>query len=87
MAKKGSHLTKIKYETSQELFDIIGIGSISRPQLMKELWIYIKANKLQDEDDGRIIHCDAALKKVYGKAKIKMTEVGGKKVSEHLFRD
>lgn len=81
MAKSG--LAK-PMKLSPQLQDIIGPGPMSRPEVTKALWVYIKENKLQDEKDKRTIVADEKLKKVFdGKAKVNMFEMT-KLVSKHL---
>jgi len=41
---------------------------MSRPQLTKQLWVYIKANGLQDPNDGRNIIPDDRLAAAFGGA-------------------
>lgn len=41
---------------------------MSRPQLTKQLWAYIKANGLQDPNDGRNIIPDERLAAAFGPA-------------------
>ena len=69
---------------SPELQDIVGPGPMPRTDVTKALWVYIKENKLQDEDDKREIIADEKLKKVFdGKDKVDMFEMT-KLVSKHL---
>lgn len=53
---------------STELLDILGISRTSRPQVVKQLWIYIKDNELQNPDDKRQIMCDEKLQKLFKKS-------------------
>jgi DNA topoisomerase-3 len=62
---------------SAELAAVIGAEPISRPQVMKKLWDYIKANSLQDAKDKRSINADAKLLAVFGKAQVTMFELAG----------
>jgi len=69
---------------SPELQDIIGPGPMPRTEVTKALWVYIKANNLQDPQDKRKINADEKLKKVFaGKDKVGMFEMTGL-VSKHL---
>ena len=69
---------------SQELAAVVGKGPLPRSEVVKKLWVYIKANKLQDEKNKRNINADEALKKVFGgKAMVNMFEMT-KLVSKHL---
>jgi chromatin remodeling complex protein RSC6 len=61
---------------SATLAAIIGSKPTPRGQIVKKLWDYIKANKLQDEKDKRNINADAKLKALFGgKSKITMFEM------------
>lgn len=69
---------------SPELAAVVGKGPLPRSEVVKKLWVYIKANKLQDEKNKRNINADEALKKVFGgKAMVNMFEMT-KLVSKHL---
>jgi DNA topoisomerase-3 len=46
---------------SAELAAVIGSDPVARPQVVKKLWDYIKANGLQDAKDKRSINADAKL--------------------------
>jgi upstream activation factor subunit UAF30 len=45
---------------------------LSRPQVVKKLWDYIKGNELQDPNDKRQILCDDKLHAVFKQDKINM---------------
>jgi len=64
---KGSGLQQ-KQKCSQELQELLGKKEVSRGELMKLLWIYIKKKKLQD---GQLINmgADEKMKKVFGHMK------------------
>ncbi len=62
---------------SAALAAVIGAEPISRPQVMKKLWDYIKANGLQDAKDKRSINADAKLLVVFGKPQVTMFELAG----------
>ena len=47
-ARKGGGLTTMTYSLSPELQAIVGAKSLTRPQVVKKLWVYIKAHKCQD---------------------------------------
>ncbi len=69
---------------SADLAAVVGKGPLPRSEVVKKLWVYIKANKLQDETNKRNINADANLKKVFGgKAMVNMFEMT-KLVSKHL---
>jgi DNA topoisomerase III len=62
---------------SAELAAVIGSELVARPQVMKKLWDYIKANNLQDAKDKRSINADAKLLAVFGKPQVTMFELAG----------
>ena len=81
MAKSG--LAK-PMNLSPELQDIIGPGPMPRTEVTQALWVYIKENNLQDENDKRTIVADEKLKKIFdGQDKVNMFEMT-KLVSKHL---
>ena len=51
-----------EYYLSKELSEFLGIVSQSRPQVVKDIWKYIKENELQDSKDKRFINCDEKFK-------------------------
>ncbi len=62
---------------SAELAAVIGEGTVSRPEVVKKLWDYIKAHNLQDPADKRSVNADAKLRPVFGKDKVSMFEIAG----------
>lgn len=69
---------------SPELALVVGKGPMPRSEVVKELWVYIKKNNLQDPKNKRNINADANLKAVFGgKAMVNMFEMT-KLVSKHL---
>ena len=69
---------------SPDLAAVVGSKPIPRTQVVKKLWVYIKANKLQDTKNRRQINADAKLKAVFGgKKSVSMFEMT-KIVSQHL---
>ncbi len=68
---------------SAELAAVIGPDNVARPQVVKKLWDYIKANGLQDAKDKRSINADAKLLPVFGKDQVTMFELAGI-VGKHL---
>lgn len=69
---------------SPELAAVVGDGPMPRSEVVKKLWVYIKAHNLQDPNNKRDIIADENLKKVFGgKEKVNMFEMT-KLVSQHL---
>ncbi len=71
-------------QPNEALAAIVGKGPVTRAELTKKVWDYIKKHKLQDEKDRRSINADAALKPIFGgKAQVTMFELT-KLVSQNL---
>ena len=68
---------------SDALAAVIGAEPIARPQVIKKLWDYIKAEGLQDAANKRAINADAKLLAVFGKPQVTMFELAGI-VGKHL---
>ena len=69
---------------SADLAVIVGKGPMPRSEVVKKLWVYIKAKGLQDSQNKRNINADEPLKKVFGgKGTVSMFEMT-KLVSAHL---
>lgn len=72
------------YTPSDVLAAIVGNKAIPRSEVVKKLWVYIKANKLQDSKNKRMINADAKLKPVFnGLNQVSMFEMA-KHISKHL---
>ena len=72
------------YTPSAALAEVVGNKAIPRSEVVKKLWVYIKANKLQDSKNKRMINADAKLKPVFsGKGQVSMFEMA-KHISKHL---
>ncbi len=82
-AKPANNALSKPLKPSPELAAVIGPAAVSRPDMVKKLWEYIKANDLQNPKDRREIVADAKLKAVFGKDKATMFEMN-KLVSPHL---
>ncbi len=69
---------------SADLEAVVGKGPMPRSEVVKKLWVYIKKNGLQDQNNKRNINADDRLKKVFGgKGVVNMFEMT-KLVSKHL---
>src|ERR1700682_6649480 len=61
---------------SPQLAEVLGSSDpISRPQVAKKVWAYIKKHKLQDPKKRREIVADGKLKPVFGKARLDMFQM------------
>lgn len=84
MARKANPKFMKPMKVSDKLAEVIGKGSMPRPQVVKKLWAYIKKHGLQDKRNRRNINADAALKAVFGgKGTVNMFEMI-KLVNKHL---
>lgn len=62
---------------SAALAAVVGAAPLPRTEIISKLWVYIKANNLQDASDKRMINADAKLKEVFGKPQVSMFEMAG----------
>ncbi len=84
MPQKSNSAFMKPLNVSPELAEVVGKGPMPRSEVVKKLWVYIKANNLQDPTNKRNINADGALKKVFGgKDVVNMFEMT-KLVSKHL---
>lgn len=73
------------YQLSPELARVTGKQILPRPQVVKKLWEYIRANNLQDPSDKRTVICDTKFKLVMGgQAKVTIFSMQ-KYITEHLL--
>ena len=69
---------------SDDLAAEVGAGPMPRSEVVKKLWVYIKKEGLQDQQNKRNINADDKLQKVFdGKKMVNMFEMT-KLVSKHL---
>ncbi|WVQ70827.1 hypothetical protein IAR50_000349 [Cryptococcus sp. DSM 104548] len=57
---------------SEPLADLVGTDRLSRPQVVKHIWDYVKERDLQDPSDRRYIMCDEKLSKVFHTERLHM---------------
>ncbi|HEY2810349.1 MAG TPA: SWIB/MDM2 domain-containing protein [Rhabdochlamydiaceae bacterium] len=76
--KRKSGLTTMTYHVSSELQAVVGAKSLTRPLIVKKLWVYIKSHKCQDARNRRMIVPDAKLAAVFGSRKpVDMLKMAG----------
>ncbi len=69
---------------SAALGAVVGTKPLPRTEAVKKIWVYIKANKLQDAKNRRMINADAKLKVVFGgKGQVSMFDMA-KHLAKHL---
>lgn len=62
---------------SPELSAVVGDKPLPRTEIVSKLWVYIKANNLQDNANKRMINADKKLLAVFGKPQVSMFEMAG----------
>ncbi|TAL48850.1 MAG: DNA topoisomerase III [Chitinophagaceae bacterium] len=68
---------------SAALAEVVGSKAMPRTEVVKKIWVYIKANKLQDKANRRMINADAKLKPVFGgKGQVSMFDM-----AKHLAKN
>ena len=68
---------------SANLAAVVGAKAMPRTEVVKKIWVYIKANKLQDKANKRMINADAKLKAVFGgKSQVSMFDM-----AKHLAKN
>jgi len=72
-----------EFTLSAPLSALLQIDKLSRPQVVKQLWVYIKGRELQNPENKREILCDPNLKAVFGVEKINMFKMN-KVLGQHL---
>lgn len=75
--KKRPGLAQTTYTLSPALAGIVGTSKSTRPQIVKKLWVYIKAHKLQDAKNRRMIVPDRKLSEVIGGRPVDMLKLAG----------
>ena len=73
--KRTTALAQLNYTLSPELAEIVGGKKMTRPQIVKKLWVYIKAKKCQDAKNRRLIVPDKKLSEVIGSKPVDMLKL------------
>jgi len=81
--KRKSGLIQKTYSLSPALEAVCGSKSLTRPQIVKKLWVYIKSHKCQDTKNKRMINPDHKLSEVIGKRPVDMLKLAGC-LSKHI---
>jgi chromatin remodeling complex protein RSC6 len=68
---------------SPALGAIVGTAPLSRAEMTKRVWAYIKQHALQDAQDRRQIKADTTLKQVLGRDQVSMFEMA-KLLNQHV---
>jgi chromatin remodeling complex protein RSC6 len=84
-AKRKSGLSQQMYSLSPELAEVCGSKRLTRPHIVKKLWVYIKAHKCQDTKNRRLIVPDHKLSAVIGKKPVDMMKLAGH-LNKHISK-
>ena len=69
---------------SAALGAVVGTKPVPRTEVVKKIWLYVKANKKKKKKNRRMINADAKLKVVFGnKAQVSMFDMA-KHLAKHL---
>lgn len=68
---------------SPALSAVVGAAALPRTEIVRKLWVYIKAKGLQDKINKRMVNADEKLRAVFGKAQVSMFEMAGL-IGKHL---
>ncbi|KAL5540675.1 hypothetical protein UlMin_042867 [Ulmus minor] len=69
---------------SPKLQEIVGETELSRPEVVKKMWAYIRKNDLQDPANKRNIRCDEALCALFRVKSINMFQMN-KALTKHIW--
>ena len=83
MVRKANPALLKPMELSSELEAVIGKGPMSRGEVVKAIWVYIKKHDLQNPQNKRNIIADDKLMPIFKKKEVTMFEMT-KLVSGHL---
>lgn len=83
MARKANPALLKPMTLSADLEAVIGKGPMSRGEVVKKIWDYIKKHDLQNPKNKRNILADEKLKPLFGKNEVTMFEMT-KLISAHL---
>lgn len=71
---------------TEELAELTGTSQMSRPDLMKWIYAYVKTNDLQDKSDKRYAVCDEKLRALLGEDRFQLFSFQ-KLVNRHILKD
>lgn len=74
-----------KFKLSNELASLLGVQEMTRGEITKGVWDYIKKHNLQDAKNKRMIKPDKTLSQVLGPDPIDMFQMT-KKISDHILK-
>jgi len=84
-ARKPGGFACTPYLLSPIMARVTGEAQLPRPQVVKKLWEYIKANELQNPSNKSEIHCDKLLAELFGQKMVTMFSMN-KYIGQHLTK-
>ncbi|KAF2752923.1 SWIB-domain-containing protein [Pseudovirgaria hyperparasitica] len=69
---------------SQPLSELLGETQLSSPQVVKQIWAYVRERELQDPSDKRQIRCDGRMHAVFKTKRVQMCTMN-KILSRHVY--
>ena len=76
---------QVAYKITPELSTMLSkVTTTSRPAAVKGIWMYIKANSLQNPENKREIVCDENMKEAFGVERMGMFELA-KHMNPHFL--
>jgi upstream activation factor subunit UAF30 len=84
-ARKPGGFACTPYALSPIMARVTGETQLPRPQVVKKLWEYIKANELQNPSNKSEIHCDKLLAELFGQKMVTMFSMN-KFIGQHLTK-
>ncbi|KAK8517561.1 hypothetical protein V6N13_127730 [Hibiscus sabdariffa] len=81
--KRGGGFNKV-CNLSPQLQELVGVPSLARTEVVKQVWAYIREKKLQDPDNKKNIICDESLHALFGVHSIDMFQMN-KALSKHIL--
>jgi upstream activation factor subunit UAF30 len=82
--RKASPALSKPVKPDEKLAAVVGSDELPRPEVVRKLWDYIKAEGLQDRENRRMINADDKLRPIFdGKHQVNMFEMT-RLVSKHL---
>lgn len=85
MAKARGGLAQ-KVQPDAMLAKVVGNQAMTRSEITKKVWDYVKKNKLQDSENRRMINADDTMRPIFnGKKQVSMFEMT-KLVNQHVSK-
>ncbi|XP_022775223.1 protein TRI1-like [Durio zibethinus] len=81
--RRGGGFNKV-CSLSPQLQELVGVSTLARTEVVKQIWAYIRQKNLQDPDNKKNIICDEPLYALFGVRSIDMFQMN-KALSKHIL--